>query len=292
MDSMRSPIEHRTAIWCTTTSSLALLVPLLLFALVRPSAAVPPFQEPNLDHFRCYPVLTHQLGLFFLVGLEDQFDRSPAVDQYFTGLALRFCNPVAKTHADRGPGGGQSGHIRDEDHHLTLYGVVPLRSERGLTWRVHIENQFGRQSLTVRDARGLMVPTHKIERGLQPPQGLNHFLCYKASGNELNAVLTLEDQFETMQVVALQPEVFCNPVEKTLPDGTVSPIEDDEAHLVCYEIKPTGGLVFDTVREVQIDNQFVPNPPTQLDVADSEDILCVPSRKNFAIGFPGAFKTP
>src|SRR5262249_40602539 len=156
---------------------------------------------------------------------------------------------------------------RDEDHHLTLYGLVPLRSERGLTWRGHNEKQVGGPALAGRGARGVVVPTHKNENGLPAPAGANHLLFYKASGNGVKAVLTLEDQFETMQVVALQPEVFCNPVEKTLPDGTVSPIEDDEAHLVCYEIKPTGGLVFDTVREVQIDNQFVPNPPTQLDVA-------------------------
>jgi hypothetical protein len=291
---MQSRVEHRTAPRFRKLLSLAPAIPLVLMLSAPPSAAVPPFQEPHLDHFRCYPVLSHQLPLIFRVGLEDQFDRTPdTVDEFFTGLAFRFCNPVAKTPVDRGRGGGPPGQIRDENHHLTLYGLIPLRSTQALTWRVRVENQFGRQSLTVKGRpRGLFVPTHKIERDLEPPEGLNHFLCYQARGHELNRILSLEDQFETMEVVALEPEVFCNPVEKTLSDGTVSPIEDDEAHLVCYEIRATAPLVFDTLRQVQIDNQFVPDPPTTLDVADSEDILCVPSRKLSAIGFPGAFRTP
>jgi hypothetical protein len=255
-----------------------------------PSVAVPPFQPPDLDHFRCYPVVTHQLGLFFVATLTDQFDGTSGRGQDFiAGLAFRFCNPVAKTPDNRGHGTGPSGQIKEPNHHLTLYSIVPTRSSSRLTWRVHVENQFGRQMLTVGDARGLLVPTHKIEEGLEPPVGLNHFKCYQARGPEIAVVATLEDQFETMEVATGEPAVFCNPVEKVV-SGTTTPIDDADAHLVCYEIAPTAQVVFSTVRHLEIDNQFVPNPPAPLDVVDSEDLLCVPSRKLFAIGFPGAFK--
>jgi hypothetical protein len=270
------------------------LRPLLVLAaailVAVPSIAAPPSQPPNLDHFRCYPVLNSQLPLIFVVTLKDQFDRADDPgDQFFTGFPLRFCNPVAKTPVDRGPGMGPPGHISDPDHHLTLYGLVPVRTRTELTWRVQVENQFGRQTLSVLDARGLMVPTHKMEPGLDPPEGLNHFKCYRASGRKIQVVVTLEDQFETTEVLTAQPEVFCNPAEKTV-GRTTTPVEDPDAHLVCYEIKPTASLIFTTLRNVPIDNQFVPNPPAILSVADSEDILCVPSRKLFAIGFPGALK--
>lgn len=266
---------------------IVVLAAAILFAV--PSMAAPPSQS-HLDHFRCYPVLNTQLPLIVTVTLKDQFDRAgDPGDQFFTGFPLRFCNPVAKTRVDDGPGMGPPGQIRDPDHHLTLYGLVPTQTRPALTWHVKVENQFGRQILSVKDARGLMVPTHKIEPGLDPPEGLNHFQCYQASGREVPVVVTLEDQFETMEVVTARPEVFCNPTEKTVGRLT-TPIEDPDAHLVCYVIKPTAPLVFTTIRNVLISNQFVTN--AALSVADSEDILCVPSRKLFAIGFPGAFKAP
>jgi hypothetical protein len=157
---------------------------------------------------------------------------------------------------------------------------------------VVVRNQFGLQSLRTGQAVILAVPTAKF---LTPPPatavptpvplGLDHFKCYIASGRNIDAAVNLKDQFKTSPAVVLQPALFCNPVQKTIPNsttpngGTITPITNPTAHLTCY-VTTQGN--FQT--QVFILNQFTPlvqpNPPhVQPLVVVNSEMLCVPSLK-------------
>ena len=95
---------------------------------------------------------------------------------------------------------------------------------------------------------------------------LDHFKCYDAEGDAVNAIVDLEDQFGVEpQVLVGEPDLFCNPVDKN-GEGISNPV----AHLTCYRIADS-----DKVREVTVENQF---GIQTLEVEDSE-LLCVPSEK-------------
>ena len=99
-----------------------------------------------------------------------------------------------------------------------------------------MQNQFGPQKLTVTDPILLGVPSQKDTE--PPPSGLDHFKCYQATGNPVNAVVDLIDQFHFEPGVAvLNPDWFCNPTEK-IHNGQDFPITDPVDHLVCYLINP------------------------------------------------------
>ena len=88
-------------------------------------------------------------------------------------------------------------------------------------------------------------------------------------------------------VNVLDPELFCNPVEKV--HDTVTPITNPEAHLTCYDITAVG-FSFGELLDIEIDNQLMPAVASQLRVATSRDLLCVPTVKRSWFGFPGSFK--
>ena len=272
--------------------------------LVGPAVAAPPSPPPNLDHFRCYSNTGHP-ALPPIATLEDQFDeRLEKVEEVVVVWPIGFCNPVAKTIPSPGGGPGQTTEIQHATHHLTMYEIRETTRQRHPTWKVTVDNQFGRQTLFATKPVLLGVPTHKVSvgvdpvvpTGLDPPEGLNHFKCYQAKGAPLNAAVTLEDQFETTDLLVVAPVLFCNPVEKTVTSTTgvsiVTPIVDPEAHLTCYNLKLATQIGFSTNISIQTNNQFSHISPEPFTVVTDERVLCVPSNKAAFLGMPGSFTTP
>jgi len=276
-----------------------IIVPMAVLGavLVGPAVAAPPSPPPNLDHFRCYSNTGHPAGLTAL--LEDQFDeRLEKVEEVVVVWPIGFCNPVAKTIPSPGGGPGQTTDILDPNAHLTMYEIRETTRQRHVTWKVTVDNQFGRQTLFATKPVLLGVPTHKVSvegepTGLGPPVDLNHFKCYQAKGAPLNAAVTLEDQFETTDLLVVEPVLFCNPVEKTV-GTTITEIEDPEAHLTCYNIDLATQIGFTTQIHITTNNQFnhIAPTPEPFTVVTDERVLCVPSNKAAVLGMPGSFTTP
>jgi hypothetical protein len=273
--------------------------------LVGPAIATPPSPAPDLDHFRCYSITVGHPAAPPIATLEDQFDkRLDKVENVFVGLPIGFCNPVAKTIPGPGGGPGQTTNIQDPNAHLILYEIHETTTQRHLTWKVTVDNQFGRQTLFATKPVVLGVPTQKVsvggvDTGLDAPEGLNHFKCYEAKGRTLNVPATLVDQFETAPVLVVEPLLFCNPVEKTVSragGSEIADIEDPEAHLTCYNIHidfsvaPFGG--FTTQKNIGTVNQFNHIDVEPLQVVTDERVLCVPSTKSSVLGIPGSLQAP
>lgn len=217
--------------------------------------------RPPLDHFQCYTVAQGEPANA-TVTLRDQFGTEKA--NVFDPDT--FCNPAAKTHANRVT------PIGDEDAHLTFYGIETANQEPPQA--VLVGNQFGRdQRLKVGVARYLAVPTQKDPHAA--PKNLDHFKCYQAEGQPINASVGLQDQFHMQSAVQiLDPQLLCNPVEKEHA-GATTPILHPDDHLVCYAIE---GSTFDGANVVT-HNQFVQGT---LSVGAAR-MLCVPSSKDKVI---------
>src|SRR5262245_46211443 len=208
------------------TYVLALLV---AAAPVAVSAAAKPPKGPGntslkLDHFWCYIVSSQTPEDSIEVTLEDQFQNTTVE----VGEPLQFCNPVQKTI------GGVVTQIVDLTNHLTMYNLLtaaPLSTAATFT----ATNQFGSTQFTVDKATAIMVPTQK--NTLAFPDKLDHYLCYPVSGQSVEQVASLTDQFQTRNVIVARPAFFCNPVQKTLLDGTTTRIQNKAAHLTCYNTR-------------------------------------------------------
>lgn len=103
-----------------------------------------------------------------------------------------------------------------------------------------------------------------------------HFLCYEAEGDDVNATVSLQDQFgdDAGVVEVEEPELFCNPVNKN-NEG----IGDPTAHLTGYEIE----------RLVIVDNQFGEEQPLTVEEAE---LLLVPTQKLEVDGEPTGLQGP
>jgi hypothetical protein len=238
-------------------SYLVVLVSLLGLAIVvaAPVGQAQPVNFERETHFRCYIVSEQTPAPATTVTLEDQFlgPTTLTVDE-----PLQFCAPTSKDGL----------RIFAPEEHLTMYGASQELTPHLMVSTV---DQFGPRALEVVGARVLLVPTQKLVGGLGFPDDLNHYWCYEANGPRVRQRVTLEDQFGTNTVRVEQPSLFCNPVEKTR-DGQVTPIEEEEVHLTCYEIKGpqrTRGTTFGVFNQFEQDMFKV----------TAFELLCVPSEK-------------
>ncbi|MGO9239476.1 MAG: hypothetical protein ACLQBJ_01600 [Bryobacteraceae bacterium] len=265
---------------------LSMAMAILASAQVFPFLPAPS-GPPEIDHFHCYFVQSPMQPVSAL--LQDQFDAAlNQSSEVITDLrAVELCPPVQKTLTS-----GKVTPINHPTDHLLMYLINP----QPITPRiVLVENQFGYQILRTRNAVMLAVPSGKVlptPAGEVPPlppipTDLDHYKCYSASGDIATHVVGLSDQFMSTIVDVIEPILFCNPVQKTIPSatptvpGTVTPITDPRAHLTCYVVtpRPFQGLAY-------YNNQFVNStpvagatpPPPSLVVLQSE-ILCAPSYK-------------
>jgi hypothetical protein len=211
-----------------------------------------------LDHFKVWDVVDEPPPPF-TVDLQDQFGDEPN-----TPLIVldKLANPVRKATAD-----GRVFEILDPHRHLTWYSLFHAQPPRSVV----IHNQFGHQTLTVRDATHLLVSATKNAPDCTPMEEL-HFKCYDAEGVDPNVPVALQDQFDDPNeelVRVREVAKFCNPVTKNGEE-----IYNVEDHLACYRIDPPTS--FSPV--VSILDQFHPIPQ-DLNVLQSE-YLCVPTHKH------------
>jgi hypothetical protein len=222
--------------------------------------------EQRVDHFRCY-IVPQSPTLNVNVQLIDQFDAAANEEEQITQLIIvRFCNPVQKTLPT-----GDVTPIVDIKHHLTLFLINP---QPMVLRTVVIKNQFGQQVLTTADAKVLAVPTGKgLPPNPPPPPStdLDHYKCYSASGNAVNATVLLKDQFLSENTTVQRPVLFCNPVKK-IHGTVVVGIQNPDVHLTCYV---TSASHFPGT-SINIRNQFVALNNLAL---RQPDLLCVPSLK-------------
>jgi hypothetical protein len=208
---------------------------------------VTPFE---IDHFSVYQAAgPTPPASFQTVTLSDQFN-----DEVVSLGALElFMVPADKN----GEG------LSDPISHLACNPILDGNPDNP---EVTVTNQFGEARLAVGAPRELCVPTENL---LTPgPVGIDHFKCYEVSGEPVDAVATLVDQFQEWGGLALDPFLLCNPVDKN-GEG----IQNFDDHLVCYSVSPTGqslGIA------VPIANQIYPD--VRIDVFDPT-ALCVPSTK-------------
>jgi hypothetical protein len=222
--------------------------------------------EPPYDHFKSYNVIGPPLPAPIDVTLKDQFGTVQGVVEQ-----VRMFSPPVEKHL---PDGGVSPIIHPE-YHLAWYPFEGTCQERTLL----VTNQFGTdQEWVVKDPVYLLSPTWKLfvnglPTGLVPPSGLDHYLCYNVITGPpvgLDGVI-LTDQFHFDFVTVGAPRVFCNPVDKIVPDDG-KPIYDSQNHLACYDINPK---IPPPYLEVWANDQF----GDMMFVVLENEFLCVPSSK-------------
>mgnify|MGYP001572401818 FL=1 len=234
----------------------------------------------NCDHY-----LTYRLDKTIQpisVTLRDQFIQPT---DFTLDRIERLLNPVRKLHT------GLAFNPKRPDLHYLAY---RLKSSAPFAPRtVLIQNQFEQRSITVLQPRYLLAPTGKKKIGipiekllanLPPaaaekliaavvppiPQNANHYLCYDVEPYDVAKGVALRDQFQNRQFEVVKALYLCNPAEKRHADK-VSPIVDENNHLMCYEVIPHNQLN----RKVITHDQF--GIKSQQAVRTEE--LCLPTVK-------------
>jgi hypothetical protein len=192
---------------------------------------------PEFDHYLCYKALakTPQRVAFLI----DQFGREGTIIQQTS----MFCPPVKKD-LDGKPGAG----ILNPVDHLRCYALTEVPGDQFTPRRVRVDNQFGVAFLDVVRVEQLCVPTLKsfepIPTSTKYGPQIDHFLCYlvKPVGQTPPKRVILTDQFGAGAGEVRQAVTLCNPVQKVVKsnaDTGPPPLQNEVAHLVCYEVKTT-----------------------------------------------------
>ena len=102
---------------------------------------------------------------------------------------------------------------------------------------------------------------------------LDHLKCYRTRRNTpfVPNGVSLEDQFEDVNMTVLRPYRFCNPVDKE-DEG----INDPTEHQMCYQIRDTVVQPRFRYRDVRVENQF----GVQTLVVTRPETLCTPAEKD------------
>ncbi len=168
------------------------------------------------DHYLSYSVEPRTLGVPVLVG--DQF-----IPELQVGVMVyeRLLNPVMQDNVP----------MIDPTAHLDWWRVEPPVP---VGRHIAVTNKFGQFEWDVHHLEFLLAPSRKNQPG-PPPENINHFLCYRASGPRPDVTVRLEDQFRQITAVVGEPEFFCNPCRKN-HDGRIYPIVDPDVHLAVYQV--------------------------------------------------------
>jgi hypothetical protein len=213
--------------------------------LCTPTEKFPPGQI-SIDHYSCYQATgpTLAVGAVF-------------VDQFYAWQVgnltpTLFCAPARKNQEP----------IQDPLSHLTCYDAQPPGPPVG---NVPIRNQFGLDTLTIYQRRGVCLPSTKE---VPPPGVLDHFVYYRATGPDAPPI-TIGDQFRFPYPVDLGPVVsFLVPADKN-HEGIV----DRVSHLTGYPLQGQSGLP-----QVLVTNQFFPVNPQHLLLGPARELF-VPTEK-------------
>lgn len=220
--------------------------------------------EDLLDHFKCYKLRAGPQLSRPVLEVTDQFETK---DTQVLRI-LRFCNPVDKN----GEG------INDASAHLMCYQARDATGEPRFTRkRIHIENQFGGQDLTVYKTEALCLPATKND--IPSPLAVDRFKCYRVVQDDAHEFpprdVTLTDQFETKTHKAIKPFLLCNPADVE-GQGQLNP----SCHLACYKIVEAKGQPRFVPQDVTIEDDINNGTVSALStVCSRAALLCVPSLK-------------
>jgi alpha-D-xyloside xylohydrolase len=164
--------------------------------------------------------------------------------------------------------------VRDATAHLACYGIRDAAGQPPFTRRtVRVRNQFGVQTLQLRNAESLCVPS-EVD-GVHSALDLDHYKCYRARRQpgsprfrKQRAVLVDDVETNVARVTArvTRPSLFCTPVDR---DG--AGVRDPDTHLSCFKIGEQPPL---RPRPVGIQSAFDAASWT----VGKAGTLCVPSR--------------
>jgi hypothetical protein len=229
------------------------LIDLSLFAPHWQHQGVPGFCQPAVDHYKPYDLFPPTPIFQGPITLNDQFGSTTHTIMQLMKMA---------TPADKNAEG-----MIDPLAHQTWYEFFNPEPPR----QVIAQDQFGEFDWLVMNSRYLVMPALKFpEPGQGIPQ-LNHYKCYEAFGPFIGIPVSLRDQFGEEIVVVLEGLFFCNPTEKVLPDGTLYPIIDHDAHLTCYGVDNPHLYGF----QVIIRDQFF----VEIVALEKNTLLCLPAVK-------------
>lgn len=220
--------------------------------------------EELLDHFKCYKLRAGTPLSRPALEVSDQFETKDTQ----VLRALRFCNPVDKA----GEG------INDASAHLMCYQARDVTGQPRFTRkRVHIENQFGGQDLTVYKTEALCLPATK--NLIASPLAVDRFKCYRVVQDDAHQFpprnVSLTDQFETKTHKVIKPFLLCNPADVE-GQGELNP----SCHLTCYKILEVGGQPRFVPEDVTIEDEINSGTVSALSaVCSRAAVLCVPSLK-------------
>jgi hypothetical protein len=121
------------------------------------------------------------------------------------------------------------------------------------------------------------------------PANVDPYKCYRikpSSGAPKfeRRVVLLVDQFGNESIAVLKPFLLCNPTSYGDPAGTPGPLENPEAHLVCYRIKtnkdPGNVALYNIPVKVRVRNGIEPGVelPQEYD-SFKPSLVCLPSTK-------------
>jgi len=216
-------------------------------------------EEPVcLDHFLVYSVVSGSPFEPVEVELNDQFTQEPVTvyEPYF------FANPVKKTV------GSEVTKIQNPDDHLLFYWIEGEPYETS----VQFDNQFGdEQTLDLTDPVLMAVPSEKISF----MKALDHFKGYVAedeTGLPIEEVVSLEDQFGTVNAMVGVAQFFFNPAAKYVGEE-VTDIWYWDDHLTVYNLFCEGDP---QTWQVGVTNQFGED---QMLTVEGPVALAVPTQK-------------
>jgi plastocyanin len=242
------------------------------------------------DHYLGYDVKETKGTSKFVpltVELSDQFGDAT----YIVKKPKMLYNPVEKqvVNAD---GTVEITPIQDPVTHFKGYQIKTPKADPKFVpvSDIQVSNQFGTINVDATKPDLLLVPTAKSHDDPNVPEldspAVDHYKCYKVKLNSDFVPLQVrlfDPNFDSEKLFDVKkPKLLCNPVEKQVvnADGTVeiTPIQNPENHLMCYDIKKVKGELKFEKRNVFTNNQF---GPEQLDVK-KEKQLCVPSTKTLS----------
>lgn len=242
----------------------------------------------HLDYFAIYS--THERKIGVNIQLFGQFDFArptlpmspPSIPAPSTWPKMRlgklqyFANPARRIVKRLGKAVVEP--LYDANAHLAWYNATRAIGQVGRM--VKVENCFGHASFTTSTCVGLLVPTHKIEKGSGVSIRLNHFKVYKIDSRGVpGGKIEWRDQFHPRGSVSSETLVcryFAVPVYKLHDDHapdlryqSAHPLTG--AHLMIYETN-----VHEFERAISITNQFETEAPVAI---VNQVYIAVPSRK-------------
>jgi hypothetical protein len=114
-----------------------------------PTQKLPHAEPQDLDHFKCYRAYGGNVKK--VVTLADQFQTQQGLQVTYP---FGFCNPTEKIHA------GATTPVTNPDDHLVCYMVARRAFSRA---GVVTRNQFGQETLALREPDLLCVPSKKLK---------------------------------------------------------------------------------------------------------------------------------